>query len=269
MALTALQLAICRLLAERRRRSGESYVAGGAALNQLLGASRLSNGIDLFHDSEEALAVSWTADCELLQASQFTVTVLRQAPTFAEASIAGLGDQVILQWVRDSAFRFFPLIEHDLFGLVLHPFDLATNKVLAMAGRLEPRDWIDVIHCHRQLQSFGLLVWAACGKDPGYNPHSLLAEASRGHYSQAELNGLAFDGPPPDAVSLGGSWREMLKTATDECALLPASELGKCLIDKGKELFQGTVDQLRQSLAAGSIQFHEGRLGGAWPTFKS
>ena len=34
----------------------------------------------------------------------------------------------------------------DLMGLVLHPLDLATNKILAMAGRMEPRDWIDVLN---------------------------------------------------------------------------------------------------------------------------
>jgi len=38
---------------------------------------------------------------------------------------------VILEWARDSAFRFFPLIEHPDLGIVLHPFDLAANKVLA------------------------------------------------------------------------------------------------------------------------------------------
>jgi hypothetical protein len=40
---------------------------------------------------------------------------------------------VTIEWTRDSAFRFFPLVGHDDFGLVLHPFDLATNKVLALA----------------------------------------------------------------------------------------------------------------------------------------
>ena len=34
MALTTLQREVCRLLADRRKASGESYVAGGAALNE-------------------------------------------------------------------------------------------------------------------------------------------------------------------------------------------------------------------------------------------
>jgi len=50
---------------------------------------------------------------------------------------------LIVEWARDSAFRFFPLIEHEELGATLHQFDLATNKVLALAGRLEVRDWVD------------------------------------------------------------------------------------------------------------------------------
>ena len=77
---------------------------------------------------------------------------------------------------------------NEEIGLTMHPFDLATNKVLAMAGRLEVRDWVDVLTCDRDLQPLGYLVWAACGKDPGYNPQSLLAACKRQHYSQAEVD---------------------------------------------------------------------------------
>jgi hypothetical protein len=62
MALTPFQRDVCRLLADNRIRSGESYVAGGAALNELLRAPRLSRDIDLFHDTQGALAASWVAD---------------------------------------------------------------------------------------------------------------------------------------------------------------------------------------------------------------
>jgi hypothetical protein len=32
------------------------------------------------------------------------------------------------------------LVEHPDFGLTLNPFDLATNKLLVLVGRLEVRD---------------------------------------------------------------------------------------------------------------------------------
>jgi hypothetical protein len=50
---------------------------------------------------------------------------------------------------------------HDDLGMMLHPFDLATNKVLALVGRVAARDWIDIITCHERLSPFGLLAWAA------------------------------------------------------------------------------------------------------------
>ena len=55
MALTDLQREICRLIAGNRIASGESYVAGAAALNELIAAPRISRDVDLFHDTDEAL----------------------------------------------------------------------------------------------------------------------------------------------------------------------------------------------------------------------
>ena len=81
MALAAFQRDVCRLLADNRIRSGESYVPGGAALNELLRAPRRSRDLDLFHDTEEALAVSWRADRESLERTGCSVSVLRERPT--------------------------------------------------------------------------------------------------------------------------------------------------------------------------------------------
>ncbi|MCX6996948.1 MAG: hypothetical protein NTV49_07645 [Kiritimatiellaeota bacterium] len=62
MALTDFQRDICLVLAARRRASGESYVAGGLALNELLRLPRRSRDMDLFHDTEQALAATSPAD---------------------------------------------------------------------------------------------------------------------------------------------------------------------------------------------------------------
>ncbi len=78
MALTALQQRICRLLAEARKRSGESYVAGGVALNECLRGRRVSRDVDRVHDTAEAVAATWPTDRDLLVAAGLTVTVRRQ-----------------------------------------------------------------------------------------------------------------------------------------------------------------------------------------------
>jgi hypothetical protein len=200
MALTEYQCSILRLLASERKVNGEYYLAGGAALNALLSAPPLSRDLDLFHDTEEAISVSWQADRQTIEMNGNTVTVIREAPSFIEAVVIRDSNRTVIQWARDSAFRFFPLIEDELLGLALHPFDLATNKVLAMVGRLEVRDWVDVITCDQELQPFGYLVWAACGKDPGYNPQSLLDWRGVAEYQGGEpshrLTGVCLCHPP-------------------------------------------------------------------------
>jgi hypothetical protein len=144
------------------------------ASNELIESPRVSRDIDLFHDTAEALGSSWNADRALLERSGFSVALTRERAGPIEAEVTAGGESMLLEWARDSAFRFFPLVRHDDFGLVLHPIDLATNKVLALVGRLEVRDWIDVIESHDRLQSPGCLAWAACGKDPGFSPSAIL-----------------------------------------------------------------------------------------------
>ncbi len=268
MALTAFQSVILKLLAHQRRQRGESYVARGVALNALLSAPRRSRDIDLFHDTESALSATWAADRALLKSNGFVVQTVREAASFIEAIVSDSHDRTVVQWARDSAFRFFPLVEDETMGLTLHPFDLATNKILAMAGRLEVRDWVDTLTCDESLQPFGYLLWAACGKDPGYNPHSLLAAARRLHYSQAEVDTLDFAAGRPDAALLGRRWHDALEEAGRIIACLPPGHAGTCVITRGADLVRESADSLVNALKAGEVLFHEGRIGGAWPSVR-
>ncbi len=266
MALTEFQRTLCRLIAQNRLDQGESYVAGGAALNALIDERRVSRDIDLFHDTREALLATWDADRSLLAGEGFEVEVLRERPTFVEALVRRREDSVLMQWACDSAYRFFPLVRHPEFGLVLHPFDLATNKVLALVGRLEVRDWVDVIACHEKIQPLGYLAWAACGKDPGFSPQSILAEARRSsRYSDAEVAELAFEGPRPDAAALNAAWRQMLNEAEEIVDALPPEQAGKCVLAAAGDFFRGPAAELKAELAAGRVRFHEGAIRGAYP----
>lgn len=269
MALTALQRDVCRLLAADRRRLGESYIAGGVALGVALHTSRLSRDLDVFHDTEAAVARSWDRDRTTLEKSGYLVSTLRERPGYVEAIVARAGHQLVVEWARDSAFRFFPLVEDAELGLVLHPFDLATNKVLALVGRLEPRDWIDVIACHERLQPLGYLAWAACGKDPGFTPSGILEQARRSsRYSDAEISSLSFEGPAPDAADLARRWQGALEGAERIIATLPAEHLGAAVFTSSGELFAGSVSGPEQTLSGGGLEFHQGRIGGVWPRLK-
>lgn len=202
MALTAFQRVIIRLLASRRIEGGESYLAGGAALNAITKSARQSRDLDFFQDTAAAVATAVEADGALLAAHGYEVRARRERPGYAEATVARGDESVEIQWTTDSAYRFFQLVQHEELGLVLHPFDLATNKVLALVGRLEARDWVDVIVSHERVQRLGYLAWAACAKDPGFSPSAILEQAGRSaRYSAAEIAALDFDGPPPDRAA--------------------------------------------------------------------
>jgi hypothetical protein len=270
MALTEFQRSICRLVAANRIASGESYVAGAVALNELIGAARVSRDIDLFHDTEHAVEAAWRADRQLLENAGFEIRVVRERPGFAEAEVGRGRQTVLMQWARDSAFRFFPLVQHEEFGLVLHPFDLATNKVLALVGRLEARDWIDVIACDQRLQPLGYLAWAACGKDPGFSPPGIIEQAARSaRYSHAEIAELSFAGPVPDAAALSRTWHAMVEAARQIIAALPGDEAGKCVLGSDGELFHGSATDLPRALHFAQVKFHAGRIRGALPQLVS
>jgi hypothetical protein len=270
MPLTEFQRRVCRVLAAERVAQGERYVAGGTALNEWLKSSRLSRDVDLFHDTREAVLASWGTDRKELEKAGYTVRPMREFPAFVEAEVTRGSEGVVLQWVQDSAFRFFPLIEHPDFGLSLHPFDLATNKTLALIGRVEVRDWVDIIHCHARLQPFGFMVWATCGKDPGLSPLFILEQASRSaHYTAAEYEALAFDGIAPEAAELRQMWHGMLREAPELMAHLPEDQIGKCVTTRDGSLFTGTASELKSSLQTNDICFHAGCIRGAWPSLSS
>jgi hypothetical protein len=266
MAASPFQRDILRLLAERRRAGGESYVAGGVALSVLLQTQRVSRDLDLFHDTTEAVAASWEGDRRVLVGKGLDVAVLHDRPGYVQATVSRPGEQVLIEWVRDSAFRFFPLIEHPELGLALHPFDLATNKVLALVGRLEVRDWIDVLACDARVQPLGYLAWAASGKDPGFTPSGILAHARRSaRYSAAEIASLAFDGPPPDPAALAREWRHAADRADEVVAGLPAEHAGEAVLSVDGDLFCADPTALARALTDGRVRFHPGRIGGALP----
>ena len=265
MAVTAFQSEVLRVIAKNRVANGETYVAGGLALNHLLHRPRISNDIDVFNNSYEAMTAAADMDRAALAAAGYGVEVKRERDFIVEVTVSRGGESTDVQWVQDSAYRFFPLVEDEMLGVTMHPFDLATNKLLALAGRRVPRDWVDVITCHERLQPLPYLAWAACGKDLGYSPAFILDMAMRVRYVQEELDAAIESEEPLDAACLCQKWHEMIAAARNTIRLIPAEEAGKAVLTKDGELFRGTDEEFLAALSAGEIVFHEGHLGGAWP----
>ncbi len=148
--LSKLQSHLLRLLASQR--SPDSYVAGGIALNR--DGPRFSADIDIFHDGDEKLLATAESDCAIIAAAGLEVTLLPGRGSGKRAAMVdGLGEKTQLEWVADADFRFFPALKDELFGYVLHPADLATNKATAAADRRVPRDIVDLVTIHERIAS--------------------------------------------------------------------------------------------------------------------
>jgi len=133
--ISKFQSDVLRLLATQR--SPDSYIAGGVAINRQ--GPRFSGDIDIFHDSEVRQETAVKADEAALARAGYTITwPPGQRTGKHEAIVEKDSQQMLLEWVTDSAFRFFPAQPDELFGYVLHPVDLATNKASA-AAKLPPR----------------------------------------------------------------------------------------------------------------------------------
>jgi hypothetical protein len=139
--LSKLQSEILLLLAAQR--DPESYIAGSTYLAR--SGPRISADIDIFHDREERVAQAAEQDAAALQDAGLRVHWQRREPTFFQALISRGDATTKLEWVVDSDFRFFPTVRDDVFGYMLHPVDLAANKIMAAAGRREPRDIVDAV----------------------------------------------------------------------------------------------------------------------------
>ena len=266
MAVTRFQSEVLKLIARSRIRNGETYVAGGLALNHQLRRPRVSEDIDVFNNSYDALVSAADADRDVLKGAGYEVVLKRERNYIVEVTVSKDGETTDIQWVQDSAYRFFPLVVDELLGLTLHPFDLATNKLLALAGRRVPRDWVDTISCSEDIQPLAYLAWAANGKDLGLTPNFILDMCARTTYVQKELDMVVRSEKPVDAAALSRKWHAMIDAARETVKLLPPEEVGRVVMTREGDLFRGTDDELRSALSAGEIVFHEGVIGGAWPT---
>ena len=92
MPITAFQREVLRLIAANR--NPDSFIAGGTVINRRPDSPRTSRDIDLFHDAQESLRLSFQRDAEVLSAAGLSLTVLIDQPSFVRAVVADGSDQV-------------------------------------------------------------------------------------------------------------------------------------------------------------------------------
>jgi hypothetical protein len=253
--LSNIQSEILRLLAAHR--NPESYVAGAVPLNR--DGPRYSADIDIFHDREESVATAAEADVGVLEAAKFLVQWQRRDPGLFGVVVERGGESMKLEWLRDSDFRFFPTVRDDVFGCVLHVIDIAVNKVLAAAGRREPRDVIDLLTIHDRHVPLGAVIWAGVAKDPGLSPEGLVAEIRRNARYRADDYADLSLVEPVDAGDIARRLRAALDQAETFVQAMPAGKEGLLFLKDGR-VVQPDPTRLDASTE------HAGQRRGHWPS---
>lgn len=250
---------LLRLLAKHR--NPDSYVAGATVLHQSPNSPRSSQDVDLFHDDAETVSVSAEADLGTLRTGGYAVEVQRPQEGFIRAFVSRAGHQTKIEWVHDSAFRFFPIEQDTELGWRLNFWDAATNKLLAFAARMKLRDYLDVMFLHEHHLHVGALAWAAAGKDPGMNAEWIIDWGGR----QARLQGQDASklrlNQPVDLRELRQRWMRASEESLALIERLPVTERGCLYLDAtGKPVCPDPAAPEFPKLTR-----HYGSIKGAWP----
>lgn len=262
--LSDYQREVLALVAQTR--SPDSYLAGGAALHFAPNSTRYSDDLDFFHDSSERVAEAFAQDRELLERAGHQVQVELSQPGFIRAIVSDGSSPpraTRIDWAHETSWRFMPPVRDELGGYLLHEVDLAINKTLALAGRDEPRDFVDILFAHERILPLAGLSWAAVGKDPGFSPLSILELLKRrGRPRPEELERLQL-AEPIDPKAARETWRGALEEADAFARGRPADEAGCLYHSAARGRF--VLPHRDRPLAKQEVELHWGRPGGVLP----
>ena len=268
MPLSPFQKDVLAVLAANR--SEESHFAGGVLLHASDDSPRFSRDFDIFHEVAAEVVRASEQDVASLRAAGFAVDRVSRAgawereTTFRQAVVRGAAGAVVeIDWAADSAFRFFPIERDVALGWRLHLFDAATNKALTLAARTETRDYVDIVELARRWP-LAAICWAACGKDPGFTPLSLLKMMRRfARIDPVELDKIRARALDP--VALKTAWVTIADEAEAAMAMLaderPEVPIGVAFVDaEGAPGWIGDDPSLR---------VHPPSVRGCWPVVRN
>jgi hypothetical protein len=201
--LTPLQERIAVLVAASLEGSDFALAGGAALISQGL-VDRKTGDLDFFGSSEQVLAERLPEIISALEQDGMIVEVRRSTLQFARIVIRGMESETEVDFGLDG--RLFPL-EQGMFSPVLASRELAVDKVLAVFGRAEARDFVDLFALEEFFRLEDLFALAK-EKDRGFDAR-IFADMTR---RVAALDASEFDVVEGDYLSLIEAverWREL------------------------------------------------------------
>ncbi|NLI12417.1 nucleotidyl transferase AbiEii/AbiGii toxin family protein [Pelotomaculum propionicicum] len=174
MKLTALQKKVIKIFSQADKNK-DFYFTGGTALAVCYLSHRKSEDIDLFTGNPVAVAPTAREFESRLKKAGLGVEVERRQSSFVRILVK---QELKVDLALDTPFRLKPPVRLSLEGinfLVDDLTDVAANKMLALFGRAEPRDFIDVYFLSKEYFDFMEMVEMAGKKDTGFDLYWLAA----------------------------------------------------------------------------------------------
>jgi len=207
MALTTAQTRVARLALALPEAAGFVLAGGGAMLAYGL-VDRPTRDLDLFTTDPAALTPFVAALKLALTAAGLGVTTGRVATAYQQLMVVDGDETVLVELAHDA--RLWPFTTLAV-GPVLSVEELAADKTLALFGRAEPRDLVDVAALAAGLGTDELLSLAAA-KDAGFD-RAVLADAIGFAAAQPDSRFLALGLDPAELAVLrqwAQTWRAEL-----------------------------------------------------------
>jgi predicted nucleotidyltransferase component of viral defense system len=174
MKLTALQKKTLRIFS-RVNKHGAFYFTGGTALAVCHLRHRESDDLDFFTADPTSLDPTVRNFEKTLRSAGLHVQVERRQATFVRLLIE---QELKVDIALDAPFRLKPPVQSNIEGIKVPVDDLediAANKMLALFGRAEPRDFVDVYFLAKEYFDFMEMVQMAAKKDTGFDLYWLAA----------------------------------------------------------------------------------------------
>jgi predicted nucleotidyltransferase component of viral defense system len=191
------------------------YLTGGTALSAFYLGHRYSVDLDFFTPDPTAVERVPPLLQEIAHALDAEITFTRMLDSFLEGFLqSASGERVEMDFAQDSPFRLEPTRIDDEFGVQVDGvIDIAANKLSALFGRAEPKDFVDVYFICRDVVAREKLLELTRQKHLGIDDYWLAVAFKRAEgvallprmikpLSLPELKGYFLE------WARGGEWQE-------------------------------------------------------------